>query len=596
MKRWKERIRKWKFDRKMQALIIISITFTTLLVLVVSTISSVTSLKEKSIELLQDKNDTLAENYQNMLEEYKAMAIALAIDRAVQRYLGFCDKQASDYTQASTEAHNVLSSSLNMSRDLNFIAIVSYQMEDYLFRGKEALASTEFQKVYKENYRQCKKGQKSTLKVGFSNAYFKGKKYTVNVYFPVYSVETLMKERGLLCMNFSNPVLNQIIQEKGAGQRTEVVDADGTVIAAGDMENIGLSAGYMDRLSGNQGSFYQNGRIYIYRKVYHWNFYIISSIEIMELYRPSIRTICFMAGILVILILISYFIVKRVICIVYRPLDGVVQKMDDVAAGFLDVRIDVEGMGEDFAKLAVGFNSMMEEILVLMERVKQEQHQIEQIRFNSLQSQIQPHFLYNTLDCIHWQAVADGNDEISVLVKALARYYRICLSKGHDVIPIEMEAEHVQNYLIIQNMRYDHIIGSQVCVDDSCKGALLPKLTIQPLVENSIYHGIKVKQRKKGSISLWAVREGKNVKIVLADTGTGMTQEQIDEMNQHLSEYDESFGYGVRNVNKRIELLYGKEYGLRYLKNAFGGVTVEICIPYITEVKGDNMQGAVINV
>ena len=75
-----------------------------------------------------------------------------------------------------------------------------------------------------------------------------------------------------------------------------------------------------------------------------------------------------------------------------------------------------------------------------------------------------------------------------------------------------------------------------------------------------------------------------------------MTQEQIDEMNQHLSEYDESFGYGVRNVNKRIELLYGKEYGLRYLKNAFGGVTVEICIPYITEVKGDNMQGAVINV
>ena len=167
MKRWKERIRKWKFDRKMQALIIISITFTTLLVLVVSTISSVTSLKEKSIELLQDKNDTLAENYQNMLEEYKAMAIALAIDRAVQRYLGFCDKQASDYTQASTEAHNVLSSSLNMSRDLNFIAIVSYQMEDYLFRGKEALASTEFQKVYKENYRQCKKDRRVRSKWDF---------------------------------------------------------------------------------------------------------------------------------------------------------------------------------------------------------------------------------------------------------------------------------------------------------------------------------------------------------------------------------------------------------------------------------------------
>ena len=125
---------------------------------------------------------------------------------------------------------------------------------------------------------------------------------------------------------------------------------------------------------------------------------------------------------------------------------------------------------------------------------------------------------------------------------------------------------------------------------------MIPKLTIQPLVENSIYHGIQVKQGKKGSIYLNAARQGENVKIVLVDTGTGMTQEQIDEMNQHLSEYDESFGYGVRNVNKRIELLYGEKYGLHYLKNIFGGVTVEICIPYITEVQEDVMQGAIINV
>ena len=596
MKRWKERIRRWKFDRKMQALVIVSITFTTLIVLAVSTISSVTSLKKKSMELLQDKNDTLAKNYQNMLEEYKAMSIALAIDKSVQRYLGCEDKRKSEYTAATTEAYNVLSSSLNISPELNFITIISYQMDDYLFRGREPLASTEFQKVYEQDYRQSKKGQESTFKVGFSNAYYKGKRYTMNVYFPVYSVETLMTERGLLCMNYSNSVLNQIIHEEGDGQRTEVVGVDGTVIARGDIENIGTAVNYIDKLAGNQGNFYQDGRFYMYRKVRNWNFYIISSIEVMELYRPSIRTICLMAGILVILILISYDIVKRAIQIVYSPLDRVVQKMDDVAAGALDVRLDVGYIGEDFSKLAIGFNSMMEEILVLMERVKQEQHQIEQIRFNSLQSQIQPHFLYNTLDCIHWQAMADGNDEISVLVKALARYYRICLSKGHDVIALEMEIEHVQNYLIIQNMRYDHIIGSEIYLDENCKGAMIPKLTIQPLVENSIYHGIQVKQGKKGSIYLNAARQGENVKIVLVDTGTGMTQEQIDEMNQHLSEYDESFGYGVRNVNKRIELLYGEKYGLHYLKNIFGGVTVEICIPYVTEVQEDVMQGAIINV
>ena len=118
-------------------------------------------------------------------------------------------------------------------------------------------------------------------------------------------------------------------------------------------------------------------------------------------------------------------------------------KMDDVASGFLKTRINVDHMGEDFIKLAVGFNSMMEEIEVLMEQVKLEQHQIEQIRLDALQSQIQPHFLYNTLDCIHWQAVADGNKEISTMVKALAKYYRICLSGGHDIIPLKMELEEI---------------------------------------------------------------------------------------------------------------------------------------------------------
>ena len=160
MKRWKEQISRWKFDRKMQAIIILSITFTTLIVLIVSTISSVTSLKAKSIELLQDKNATLAENYRNLLEEYKAMSTALVIDHSVQSYLECSDKQNREYALASREAYNVLSSSLNMSSDLNFIAIISYQMEDYLYRGKIAIV-TDFQRVYQEDLEQSKYGQKA---------------------------------------------------------------------------------------------------------------------------------------------------------------------------------------------------------------------------------------------------------------------------------------------------------------------------------------------------------------------------------------------------------------------------------------------------
>ena len=431
----------------------------------------------------------------------------------------------------------------------------------------------------------------------FNNAYFNGSKYTLNIYFPIYDTNRVLGELGLLCMNFTDPSLLQILEYDSSNKlESMVVDTDGMMISARDKDKIGTNVDFIPKMKEKSGTFSMGGRLYIYQKVSDWRFYVVSSVPMMELYKSSIRTIFLMAFILLFLLTISLLVVKRIISKVYHPLDKVVRKMDDVASGSLKTRINVEHMGEDFTKLAVGFNSMMEEILVLMEQVKMEQHQIEQIRFNALQSQIQPHFLYNTLECIHWQAMVDGNGEISTLVKALAKYYRICLSGGHDVIPLKMELEHVRNYLIIQNMRYDDIIGSEFDVEEAASDVMIPKLTLQPLVENSIYHGIKVKEGKTGSLFLKVRKRSSDVLITLADTGTGMSQQQIDEMNQHLSEYDDSFGYGVRNVNKRIELLYGEEFGLYYLRNESGGVTVEIRLPYVTQVEDGIIRGEMIHV
>ena len=581
----------------MQVLVTTAIIVITLIVLAVSTVSSVRSMKTRSIELLQTNNDTMSENYASSLEQYKALAVAIVLDDAIQSYLHCSSKQDSSYTVYANNAVNTMTSCQNMYPDMNFIGIVSYQMDGYLYKGNEAITSSEFQQVYAQDYQQSKTVQDSTIRIGFSNRYYKNDRYTLSVYFPIYDLNTILMERGLLCMNFTNPILEQIIgNDTENGIQTTVIQTDGTIVAGISQENIGKTIAYHKKLQGNEGGFSWKGRLYIYQKVDGWNYYIVSSVENMDLYTPSIRTIIIMTAILFFMVLFCFFVVKDIIARVYRPLDQTVQKMDQVAAGSLDIRLNAESMGEDFQKLARGFNAMMEEILVLMDQVKLEQHQIEQIRFNSLQSQIQPHFLYNTLECIHWQAMADGNKEISTLVMALAKYYRICLSKGHDVIPLELEIEHIKNYLIIQNMRYDNIIGSEIEIRDGCGDTMIPKLTLQPLVENSIYHGIKIKEGKKGSVFLKAERKGDSVRITLADTGSGMTQAQIDTMNQQLSEYDESFGYGVRNVNKRIELLYGKDYGLYYLRNEFGGVTVEIQLPYTTEADDDILKGDMINV
>lgn len=596
MKKWMEKISRWKFDKKMQLLVTVSIIATTLIVLVVSTISSVTSMKQQSIELLQAQNSTTAENFKSSLDNYKTLAIATVMDTSIQQYL-----KAVNYSKESgglkNSAYNILSSISNMHSDMNFITIVGKSPDDYIYKGQVAISAAQFTQVYSHDSQQCKTVQDSSIKMCFNNAYYNGSRYTLNIYFPIYDTNRVLGELGLLCMNFTDPSLQQIL-EYDSSKRLEsmVVDTDGMLISSRNKEKIGTNVDFIPKMKEKSGTFSMDGRLYIYQKVSNWRFYVVSSVPMIELYKSSIRTIFLMAFILLFLLTVSLLVVKRIISKVYRPLDKVVRKMDDVASGSLKTRINVEHMGEDFTKLAVGFNSMMEEILVLMEQVKMEQHQIEQIRFNALQSQIQPHFLYNTLECIHWQAMVDGNEEISTLVKALAKYYRICLSGGHDVIPLKMELEHVRNYLIIQNMRYDDIIGSEFDVEEAASDVMIPKLTLQPLVENSIYHGIKVKEGKTGSLFLKVRKRSSDVLITLADTGTGMSQQQIDEMNQHLSEYDDSFGYGVRNVNKRIELLYGEEYGLYYLRNESGGVTVEIRLPYVTQVEDGIIRGEMIHV
>ena len=596
MRKWMEKVSRWKFDKKMQLLVTVSIIATTLIVLVVSTISSVTSMKQQSIELLQAQNSTTAENFKSSLDNYKTLAIATVMDTSIQQYL-----KAVNYNKEAgglkSSAFNILASISNMHSDMNFIAVVGKSPDDYIYKGQIAISAAQFSQVYTFDAQQCKTVQDSSIKMCFNNAYFNGSKYTLNIYFPIYDTNRVLGELGLLCMNFTDPSLLQILEYDSSNKlESMVVDTDGMMISARDKDKIGTNVDFIPKMKEKSGTFSMGGRLYIYQKVSDWLFYVVSSVPMMELYKSSIRTIFLMAFILLFLLTISLLVVKRIISKVYRPLDKVVRKMDDVASGSLKTRINVEHMGEDFTKLAVGFNSMMEEILVLMEQVKMEQHQIEQIRFNALQSQIQPHFLYNTLECIHWQAMVDGNGEISTLVKALAKYYRICLSGGHDVIPLKMELEHVRNYLIIQNMRYDDIIGSEFDVEEAASDVMIPKLTLQPLVENSIYHGIKVKEGKTGSLFLKVRKRSSDVLITLADTGTGMSQQQIDEMNQHLSEYDDSFGYGVRNVNKRIELLYGEEFGLYYLRNESGGVTVEIRLPYVTQVEDGIIRGEMIHV
>lgn len=197
-------------------------------------------------------------------------------------------------------------------------------------------------------------------------------------------------------------------------------------------------------------------------------------------------------------------------------------------------------------------------------------------QIRALQSQINPHFLYNTLDTIQWKALDYKAYDIADMIQKLSRIFRISLSNGREFIPLENEIEHVKNYLDIQKIRYNEKIDYEIDISNDVVNVVVPKLIIQPLVENSIYHGIKPSD-KNGTIKIDVKSEGTMIKITVSDNGVGMNDGDLENLKHDLDAHKESDHYGLYNVNEKLFLTYGNDYTMR-LKNK-NGFTVEILIP-----------------
>jgi two-component system sensor histidine kinase YesM len=239
---------------------------------------------------------------------------------------------------------------------------------------------------------------------------------------------------------------------------------------------------------------------------------------------------------------------------------------------------------DEITELGLSFNIMIGRIRELLAAKIKEQEHLKKVELRALQAQINPHFLYNTLDTIIWLAEANKTDQVVEIVRALSSFFRIALSKGQDWITIRQEIEHVRSYLTIQKMRYRDILDYKVEVDEDILDGAILKLTLQPLVENALYHGIKNK-RNGGTITVRAKRTDQNMVLLeVQDDGVGFTrykltriQEEIDNDSDEIT-LKES-GFGLENVNKRVKLFYGKQYGLSINSQYLEGTQVIVAIP-----------------
>lgn len=264
-----------------------------------------------------------------------------------------------------------------------------------------------------------------------------------------------------------------------------------------------------------------------------------------------------------------------------KPIKRLELLMEKAENGNLSVSYEIESRDE-IGLLSQRFNNMINKIQALMHQVVDEQEQKRKIEFKALQAQINPHFLYNTLDSIIWMAEVNKDDVIT-MTNALANLFRLSLSKGEDIILIENEIEHVRNYLIIQHMRYTNKFDYQINVDEDILNHSMLKLILQPLVENAIYHGVKNK-RQKGLIKITGTKVENKILLKVIDDGIGMEQSKCDQIiKSYVGDTGRKGfnGVGVKNVNERIKLYYGDLYGLEYTSQPGEGTTVKVWLPIL---------------
>ena len=281
------------------------------------------------------------------------------------------------------------------------------------------------------------------------------------------------------------------------------------------------------------------------------------------------------------------------------PIRRLRASMHAVKRGNFDVACEVVSANE-IGELSRDFNIMVAKIRELVATIKVEQEQKRKSELMALQNQITPHFLYNTLDSIIWMAEAGHYDNVITTVAALGRLLRLSISHGEELITIQGEVEHIKSYLTIQKVRYRDTLDYQVAVEGAIVGWKMPKVILQPLVENAIYHGIKNKVAG-GTVTITGERRGDGVVFTVRDDGVGIDERRMRALLAGEEVYKRrSFGrlargrpcVGVRNVHERIQLSFGRRYGLSFARAEAGGTVVTITLPILKPEEERDEDGA----
>ena len=391
----------------------------------------------------------------------------------------------------------------------------------------------------------------------------------------------------LVDLNFS--VMNDILKDIKLGHRGYVfiVDHNGRIVYHPQQQLIYSnlkSERIGEVLKARNGTFVSDegddSRMYTVRDSdFGWKIVGVSYVNELAQNSDNLKVGFLVLGLACVALaaVIAVFLAQRV----SRPIRQLEKHMKEVERGNFDIHVQVPRTIE-IGRLARAFNLMVGKIKELMNQVIHDQEQKRQSEINALQAQINPHFLYNTLDSIVWMAESNKNREVIAMTSALAKLFRASISKGEELVPLRNEIEHIANYLRIQQMRYSDKLDYSIDIGDSAMHYYTIKVILQPIVENAIYHGIK-KKKGMGFITIASEETENELLLRVEDNGIGMDEETLKGLLRPNAGRKDGKGVGVRNVHERLQLYFGVPYGLVYSSRPGEGTKVTLRLPKITD-------------
>ncbi len=333
------------------------------------------------------------------------------------------------------------------------------------------------------------------------------------------------------------------------------------------------------------GSYTRDNEIYTLQSLGNSNWRVVGVSYVDEMITSKVESMLMIVVTILVMVLFTSLAIGILFARVFSsPAKKLQSAMEDFETRAEEFQYQSVIGTKEINQLSDSFGHMVVRIQRLMEKVRKEEITLRKTELNALQSQINPHFLYNTLDSIAWMCEERRSEEAVEMVNALAKLFRISISRGHELIPIENEVEHARCYLQILNYRYKNQFTYAIEVEEGCKSYLCNKITLQPIIENSIYHGLD-RMVDEGEIRIIISETEDEIIMSVEDNGVGMSEEQCEEILQR--EPGDRVGIGIKNVHDRIRIYFGEAYGLEIESELDEGTRVIIHMPKIKEGQYD---------